>query len=88
MHCSCCKLNQILCISGSCFVYGSAVVVYQVVPTIPGQGPEGYLVLKLENEVGPPLQIQKTMLILQKSAFLTKRSSYSSMSRVIHPIRV
>jgi len=30
----------------------------------PGQGPEGHLVLTLENEVGPPLQIQKTTLIL------------------------
>jgi len=26
---------------------------------IPGQGSEGHLVLKLENEVGPTLQIQK-----------------------------
>jgi len=33
---------------------------------IPGQGPEGHLVLKLENEVGPSLQIQKTTLILTK----------------------
>jgi len=33
---------------------------------IPGQGPEGHLVLKLENEVVPPLQIQKTTLILTK----------------------
>jgi len=26
---------------------------------IPGHGPEGHLVLKLENEVGPPLLIKK-----------------------------
>jgi len=27
--------------------------------TIPGQGPEGHLVLDFKTEVGPPVQIQK-----------------------------
>jgi len=40
---------------------------------IPGQGPEGHLVLKLENEVGPPLQIQKTTLILTKIDVFDKK---------------
>jgi len=40
---------------------------------IPGQGPEGHLVLKLENEVGPPLQIQRTTLILTKIGVFDKK---------------
>jgi len=51
---------------------------------IPGQGPEGHLVLKLENEVCPPLQIQKTTLILTKIGVFDKKVLFSSMSRVIH----
>jgi len=45
--------------------------------TIPGQGPEGHLVLKLENEVGPPLQIQKTTSILTKIGVFDKKENSS-----------
>jgi len=37
------------------------------IQSIPGQGPEGHLVLKLENEVGPPLQIQKNYVNFNKN---------------------
>jgi len=33
---------------------------------MPGQGTEGHLVLDFKTEVGPPVQIQKTMVILTK----------------------
>jgi len=43
------------------------------VVSIPGQGPEGHLVLKLENEVCHPLQIQITTLILTKIGVFDKK---------------
>jgi len=49
--------------------------------TIYGQG---HMVLNLENEVGPPVQLEKTNLILTKITVSMKRSSYSSMYMEIH----
>jgi len=40
---------------------------------IPGQGPEGHLVLDFKTEVSPPVQIQKTMVILTKIPFFDEK---------------
>jgi len=40
---------------------------------IPGQGPEGHLVLDFKTEVGPPVQIPKTMVILTKIAVFNEK---------------
>jgi len=41
-------------------------VICEKAVVIPGQGPEGHLILNFKTEVGPPVQIPKTMVILTK----------------------
>jgi len=54
------------------YVFSSKFLI-NLTKIIPGQGPEGHLVLKLENEVGPPLQIKKTTLNLTKIGVFDKK---------------
>jgi len=51
-----------------CYTKFKAITNTYTMFLIPGQGPEGHLVLDLENEVGHPVQRQKSMLISTKIA--------------------
>jgi len=59
---NCFNLRQL----GTYYIYYYLLLLYLIKEKQDIPGPEGHLVLKLENEVGPPLRIQKTTLILTK----------------------